>query len=481
MTSNKVVKGSFKSLQDLGETFGISPNQKLVEGVNFAKGGKVLNDSIIIIDESHHVKEVEGDDVMEFVELSETTEYTVKVGSNVVTLPLHHEESKIDVPDVEIEEGSIDDDIDSPLDVLIGREDGSTVTVDQYIDEIFGVKNDEPMTPETLELVDDIISKQIEAAKTVEEASADRPKVREETLTELRAMYGLLKIPYLETSWGLMTDIQLQEQLYLVKSCSGGTITMATLIKQTEDDYNRLVNSDAMKSRMKLLEQKAADQAKMIQTFTKMFGNDVVIQGAKSKDYHDMLKSAVSYIVSLTGHVNMIAEQLGITLPVEEYMPNGKHVPITENTPADPRVYMYVLNVFRSHLDKLDIQANNLNKQNSDNQKYIKRLEQHVKLLKDQQESTNREIERERTEFLRRLGNSSYCIIKDAKGNILRKIDNEKPLTHPNDLDLRGTINTALFLTSERAAENLAERLMSTRRFRNREFSVFNVSIVKQS
>lgn len=520
-TSKKVVKTSLKSLQDLGAPFKL--------------------DDVLVQDEGHYLKVRTKEGNIEHVEQSDEAPASEEI-TNVVVLPISIEEVETsEASDVLIEEAPVETELtkqidkltgvdelglyehqrvimenvdkladggivspytdihgsivtgriledlreqiqsdenveeneleevpsdeheaDMVIDMVIGREDGTVTTVDDYINEIF-------------------VDTNVVTEEAVEADDEERLPTREELINELREFYSLMNLPYLEASWSQMTEVQLHDLLLICKANCGGSLDMGTLIKQTEEDYKRFITSEMMKSRMNIIERKSADQAKMIQKFTKMFGNDVIVQGAKSKEYHEMLKGAVQYIVSITSHINGIANQLGITMPAEELFPTRDHFPITENTPADPRVSMYVLNLLAANLGRINDNAHATNKSNASNIKYIERLEQQVKALKGQVELANKDLEYERAEFNRRIGNSAYCIIKDSRGKILRKIDPDKPLTHARDLDLRGDIDTALIINSERAAEVLAERLMSHRKFRDKELHVYNVSIVKKS
>lgn len=343
-------------------------------------------------------------------------------------------------------------------------------TLEDHIEELFG--NENPIVSEEIIAMEAV-------SETMENAEVDMTKDRETLLSELREIYSIVNLPYIESAWSKMTNDQLGDLLSMVKSENGGSAEVASLIQKTKKDYESFVKSDMMKSRMKLIEKKATDHAKVIQTFEKMFGNDVIINGVKSKEYHEMLKGAVRYIVVLTEQINALASSLGITIPADEFIPNSDHVVIAENTPADPRVSMYVLNVFHASVDKLFVQSNHMKEAHAKALLRIAQLEKSEKNLMDSNRGMIAQLDEQRQRFTRLLSDSSYWIIKDTKGKILRKIDAEKPLRHPNDLDLRGTIDTALFLTSERAAETLVERLMKTRRFRDRELKAFRVSIVQ--
>lgn len=361
--------------------------------------------------------------------------------------------------------------VEELVQIMIADED---VDEEDYI-----VQPDTPLQG-ILQDADEQITRGDEALNNIETAITENNEAMERLMTiqKLRELFSVIKLPYNEELWSSLPLSRLQDLLTLAMAENGGSIDVAKIIRNTNDEYNDFLKSDDMKVRLRLLEQKGSDYATMIATLTKMLGNDVTIKNARTTEYHAMLKNATTFITTMSSKIMQMAESMGLTIPANEFMPTKDHVPIVEGLPSDPRVLMYVLNMFYAMIDKIHVQAEYAKDELRKAQTHIHTLQEREKRLQEQLAVAVRAETEIRNDYETRIRNSSYYIIKDDHGRIVRKIDDEKPLETVADLDLRGTIDTALFFTSKSAASELAERMMLSRRFYGRTLEVKTVSIV---
>ena len=301
----------------------------------------------------------------------------------------------------------------------------------------------------------------------------------EHTLKEVRDFYELLDMPTMGRNFDLMSTEDLKEHLYLLRTNNGGSFSMARLLQTVEMEYDGYLKSDTLRMRMSLVEQKAADFIVLAQKMRSIVGKDFVINGVRSQDYHNMLKCAVANVSVMHEKISAIGRQLGLQMPTEELRFRGDSVPIIEGMPADPRVAMYVLDILIAHLDKFAMQLDQNNKQLQRDQIRIKSLLDREKHLISQAEDALKYQQQLIAEAEHFRSNSSYWIIKDDKGRILRQVDDEK-LVHTRQLDLRGSENDCLQFTNRTGAKTWAQRLMGTRRFYGRQLIVYRVSIVEE-
>lgn len=305
--------------------------------------------------------------------------------------------------------------------------------------------------------------------------------VRDNVIAELEKLYSLIRLPYVRETWDNLPTQRLIDLLDIVKKDNGGSIEVATLIRQTEDDFATYLNSDIMKSRLRFIDQKGSDYAKVAQKLSDMMGNDVVISGIKVKEYHQLLKDYTKVLVSIFQKINDIAEYCNIDIPVNLNFPNGAKIPVLKDMPLNVDIAMYVLNVVKVNIGRAIYHSQFAKEELPRAHTHIEHLKNQLKVSKQNYEGALKEVENVRAETRKMLGDSSYWIIKDDSGNIIRKKDPEKALENPRDLDLKGTIDTALFITTARSAEILVERLSHSRRFRNVNLNAFRVSIVQQT
>lgn len=307
------------------------------------------------------------------------------------------------------------------------------------------------------------------------------PMKREVILEELKSLYSLLRTPYVSQSWDSMDTSLLYDLLTIVRKDAGGSLEVASLIQQTKEDFEVSISSEMMKSRLKIADQKAADYAKIVQRMSAMLGSDVVINGARTKEYHEMVREYVKYIVTLTQKINSLAQFFNITIPVEEEFPNGPHIPVVNEMPCSPMNAIYILNVVMATMDRTVTSSKFAKESLERANNRIEYLESQLRVARERIDDLQRSATKAAEETQRLIGNSSYWIIKDQHGRILQKIDPDKPLETPADLDLHGTIDTALFITTARSAEILVERLSRSRRFRKYNLNSYRVSIVQQT
>ena len=340
--------------------------------------------------------------------------------------------------------------------------------VESNTDTIEFPSNTPELEPVETPLVIDIPETGIDP-EIMEELKEDEfdPMNRGSILQELTSLYATLKIPYVMKTWENMETKQLFDLLSIVRKDAGGSLEVANLIQQTKEDFEVAISSDMMKSRLKIVDQKSSDQTKINQRLASMLGSDVVINGARTREYHDMVREYVKYIVTITQKINSLAQFFNITLPVESEFPNGPHIPVMDEMPCTPVNAITSSKYASESLER----ANNK----------IEYLEAQLKQARSRNDDLQKDLIATREETNRLIGNSSYWIVKDQHGRILQKNNPDKPLETPADLNLHGTIDTALFFTTARSAEIMVERLTRSRRFRKYNLNSYRVSIVQQT
>jgi hypothetical protein len=302
---------------------------------------------------------------------------------------------------------------------------------------------------------------------------------RAELRKKIDDFYHLLDMPPITALLDSMDNRSLRDHLYLLDQNNGGSFSVAQKLQETEIEYDRLLKSDVLRLRMDLLEHKGADVITLMQKMRTIIGNDFVINNVRTADYHNMLKSAVSFISVMHDKISELGSRLGIKMPLNELRIRGESIPVVEGMPADPRVAMYVLNVMITYIDKFQLLTETANKQ-------AQRDKIRIDFLEKREVALNKTVEAHRlhaatvNEQLERFtADSSYWIVKDQKGNILRAIDPDRKPTNVRDLDLRGDYDNAMQFLSKTGARTWADRLMSTKRFRGRQLSIYRVSVVE--
>lgn len=140
-----------------------------------------------------------------------------------------------------------------------------------------------------------------------------------------------------------MTDEELDTYLRLQRINSGGTVTVAELIAETENFYDEILASPVMQKRIALLEEKGADFRNLAVKLSNLLGGDVVIGGVKYLEYRELLTHLVKYVTLLEGMVSDIAAQLAIDIPVDTLLPNGEKIAIPNGFPVSGKPAVYVL------------------------------------------------------------------------------------------------------------------------------------------
>lgn len=304
---------------------------------------------------------------------------------------------------------------------------------------------------------------------------------RDKIMQEINSFYELLDIPQMGRNFEMMDTIALQDHLDLLRLNNGGSLNMAVLLQQTEMEYDEFLKSETLKMRMRLIEQKSIDTVTLMQRMRNIMGNDFAINGVRAQEYHNMLKSAVSFISTVHEKIAAIGQQLGLKVPLNQFNERIDSVPIVENMPADPRVAIYVLNALMAHMDKFHMLLDNNRAQNQRAEERIKSAESREKHITKMLEDAQQRAKDLSEAFDKFTGNSSYWIIRDTEGRILRQIDPNEPIRHTRDLDLRGDYDSALVFPSRSGAKAWSHRLMGTRRFKNYDLRVFRVSIVEDN
>lgn len=306
----------------------------------------------------------------------------------------------------------------------------------------------------------------------------DEVTERAELVAQLRELFRVISMPFTEPLWQMLPLPKLRDLLQLTLAENGGSISVASIIQESKKDFDEVLKSEEMNKRLRLLEQKGADYAKLLASFSRMVGNDFTIKNARTTEYHAMLKNSTIFIESLSSVIMKMAKKMNMTIPHSEFLPSKDHIPIVEGMPHDPRILIYVLNTFYMMIDRVYAQSMYAKEELEKALANIDGLKERERRLTEELAIASRAEQEIRSDYENRIRNSSYYIIKDDHGRIVRKIDEEKPLETVRDLDLRGTIDTALFMTSKSSAQELADRMMISRRFNGRNLSVKTVSIV---
>ncbi len=390
---------------------------------------------------------------------------------------------------VEVEEQHHDDVEEAILATESTTDESNTASVDELVQIM--ISDDEMQEDDYVVHQDTPISQMIaDVENQIDEGQQSLDKIearitdgneeleRQVIIAQLRELFSIVKLPYNEDLWAGLSLPHLKDLLSLATAENGGSVDVAKIIRQTQEEHDTFIKSDIMKSRLRLLEQKGADYSNMMATLSKMFGNDITIKNAKTTEYHAMLKNATMFITTLSGKILQMAEKMGMTVPTDEFLPTKDHVPIVEGLPSDPRVLMYVLNVFYSMIDKIHMQAEFAKIELRKATQEIATMREREKRMQEQLAAATRAELEVRQDYENRIRNSSFYIVVDDAGRIVRKIDPLKELETVSDLDLRGTIDTALFFTSKSSASELADRMMVSRRFYGRTLEVKTVSIV---
>lgn len=333
--------------------------------------------------------------------------------------------------------------------------------------------------PENNNDTEDEFSSESEINFLEDGSSEEDPNSRTALMNEIRKFYHILDMPLLEKNFENMDDIALLEHVRLLRINNGGSINIAAILQRTEVEYDNYLRSDTMKMRMNLIAEKGADFIAISQKLRQLIGNDFVINQTRSTEYHNMLKSATSTISVLHDKIAQIASLLGVSFTNDSFNPRGDTIPIVEGIPADPRIAIAVLNTLAAYVDKFNsIQTSNV-QQLARNTEKIKRLEDGKKAL----ENRLQEVQDHAASILSKYDEYTkkdcfWIIVDERKGSILRKINPDVKVQSTEDLDLRGTLDTAFKFPNKSAANTWAQRIMQTKRFSKRSLVVKRVSVV---
>lgn len=255
-----------------------------------------------------------------------------------------------------------------------------------------------------------------------------------------------------------MSTPQLREFLNTVRANSGGSITVAELIADTERQYDEITSSPNFINKMRLVEAKGRDFIAIAQRWQRVMGGDTLINGIRYQEYHELLKLLTKHSTAIEDVVTDIAEHLGILVP-EKLLLGGEEFPVVRGAQLNTKVVIYILNLIKNNLRAwAEEAASATNQRNAALEEASKQRDLAIARMKDIA-SKQAEINDARAKHDRATRNVlGYAIINTETKEYLCIADDRKPVTMKN-LDFTPYLQEAILMTTFGKASDFESRV----------------------
>lgn len=372
----------------------------------------------------------------------------------------------------EIVEISIDDEVEEVEEVTSVLPQFNSVEpgVVTDVEDVSG----EPASDIVVDAVDVGIPEQEESDATPEDI--ERAKLMEE-ITQYVTLCGYMQ-DHLNRATN-MTLVELREYAHAMRINSGGSVTVAQLLAETEEDFHRFISSEDVQRKVALAEAKGADFINVAQRIHRILGSDVVINGIRYAEYRDLVKLLIEHTAVVQRGVTAFADILRIEVP-ERLDLGGKTMPVVEGMPLNTKSTLYILNLVANNIrvwHASSVQADELVKRmNAEIEVYKKTIQRQA----DENKALHQRVENIRKEYNTRMGDVHSWVLKHPRGFLGKKYFDE-PLAYSN-LTFYTNIEDALHMKSRISADDLAQRVFerkSEKFTQNIEFEVLSVILAK--
>lgn len=275
-----------------------------------------------------------------------------------------------------------------------------------------------------------------------------------------------------------MTLSELKEYVHTLRINSGGSVGVARLLAETEEDFHKFVASEEVQRKIALVEAKGSDFINVAQQISRVLGSDVVINGVRFAEYREMLRILTEHTSIVQRGITEFADILRIEVP-ERLDLGGKTMPVVEGMPINTKTTLYILNVILNNIRSWrasSAQADELMKRYKNEAEAAKKaLERQV----EENKALHQRVESIRKEYNQRMSDVNSWILKHPKGFLAKK-DIDEPLSFKN-LTFVEVLEDAIHLKSRIAADDLAQRVLERKpKFSDHtEYTVLPVIVAK--
>ena len=304
----------------------------------------------------------------------------------------------------------------------------------------------------------------MEAAETVSEETHAIGDVSDEVIEDERTTLLATLYQYVSTC-GYSQDMlnrakkldlpALRDYVESTRVNSGGSLTVAELLAETEEAYAEFVSSPDVQRKAGLIEAKGRDFINMAQKMERVFGKDVVLNAVQHQEYHELLKTIVQHSSVVDRAISSIADILRIEIP-ERLLLGGETLPVVAGVQLNTKTVIYILTLLENNLrtwaSNAAIADDLAKKARAEADAFAKLAGERQKLLNATQDEVREARQRHEKATSKVLG---YAIMSD-EGDYLCIDDEDKPrslsnMAHTEDWQeaiIMGTHSKALDLAA---------------------------------
>lgn len=254
-----------------------------------------------------------------------------------------------------------------------------------------------------------------------------------------------------------MTLPQLHEYLASLRVSSGGSIQVAELLAEVEEAYAETLASEDVQRKLSLIEAKGADFLTLASRVHRALGSDVVVNGVRYQEYHELLKHLVRHSSVVSAHIVDIASLLRITIP-EQLENGGTPIPVVSGMQLNTKATLYILSVLLNNMRSWAVSAANADMLAKTAQKQREEMEAFAALKVAQAKAAQDNLNTALAAHAAETSRVATYIVEDEDGKFLAKKHVDDPLSYKN-LQFVDHPFDAIPLNSRLAAADLAERV----------------------
>lgn len=250
----------------------------------------------------------------------------------------------------------------------------------------------------------------------------------------------------------------LREYVRVQKRNAGGSVSVAQLIDEVEEYYADWANSELLRRKVAILEQKGQDFLVIAQRMSRVLGEDVTVSGLRFKDYHELLKHLVTHTSLVDNGVSNLAAILGIELPRDTLKLSEGSSPVIPGQALSSRETLYLLSVVANNLTFYIEHSERMEKAYTKAEEARVKAEEALKAMKENMQGVIERTSAIIDQTNKALSNTLTWVVVNNKDEYLGKIDDEVKLSFAN-ITFYDDIRDALFFNGRQAANDFIVRV----------------------
>lgn len=250
---------------------------------------------------------------------------------------------------------------------------------------------------------------------------------------------------------------QLKEYVATVRRNSGGSVSVASLIDQTQAQYEAALLTESTMRKLAMVDAKGNDFIKIAQNYQRVMGTDIVVHGTRHQEYHELLRTLTKHTSAIDLAITHMAERVGVLVP-ENLLLGGERYPVLDGAQINTKVAIYILNLISENLrvwaEDADMAQKARRAAEDAATKSRAALEQkHRELV-----SKNEEVQVARAKHEKATSNVLGYVITNDDGDYLCIKNENKPISMGN-LTFTSVLQEAIIMSTKSKADAMESRV----------------------